>query len=92
MLISREQFMALTARINERETLAEVSPAVLTGSDELLPPLKEVAALSRQIAFNVAKKAQEEGLALKLDDEMIKAKIDKHFWVPEYRQYKRVSL
>ena len=74
------------------ETLAEVSPAVLTGSDELLPPLQEVAALSKQIAYNVAKKAQEEGLALKLDDDMIKAKIDKHFWVPEYRQYKRVSL
>lgn len=74
------------------ETLAECSPNANTGEGDLLPPLGEVAEVSKKIAFNVAKKAMEEGLALVLSDEMLENKIERNFWTPEYRQYKRVSI
>lgn len=74
------------------ETLAECSPNANTGKGDLLPPLEEVAEVSKKIAFNVAKKAMQEELALVLSDEMLKDKIERNFWNPEYRQYKRVSI
>lgn len=74
------------------ETLAECSPNANTGVGELLPPLKEVAELSKKIAFNVAKQAQKENLALAFDDDVLKGKIERNFWNPEYRKYKRVSI
>ncbi|MCY7295295.1 NAD-dependent malic enzyme [Alteromonas sp. a30] len=74
------------------QTLAECSPNANTGSGDLLPPLKKVAEVSKKIAFNVAKQAQAEQLALVLDDDMLLDKIERHFWTPEYRQYKRVSI
>jgi len=74
------------------ETLAAASPLANTGEGELLPPLTEIAQLSKDIAFAVAKVAYAEGLALALSDEELKAKIERNFWQPEYRQYKRISL
>jgi len=74
------------------ETLAAASPLANTGEGELLPPLTEIAQLSKDIAFAIAKVAFEQGLALELSDEEIQAKIERNFWKPEYRQYKRISL
>lgn len=74
------------------ETLAAASPLANTGKGELLPPLTEIAQLSKDIAFAIAKVAFEQGLALELSDEEILAKIERNFWQPEYRQYKRISL
>ena len=73
------------------KTLAEASPLANTGEGELLPPLKDIAKLSKSIAFAVAKVAQEQGLVLKISDEVLQAKINKNFWQPEYREYRRVS-
>jgi len=73
------------------ETLAEASPLANTGSGELLPPLTEISSLSKKIAFAVAKVAYQQKLALEISDEMLKAKIERNFWKPEYRQYKRIS-
>jgi malate dehydrogenase (oxaloacetate-decarboxylating) len=56
-----------------------------------LPPLTQLAELSKKIAFEVAKVAMQQGHALELDDESLQKKIDANFWKPEYRQYKRVS-
>ncbi|HET8816420.1 MAG TPA: NAD-dependent malic enzyme [Pseudidiomarina sp.] len=73
-------------------TLAEASPRVTGESEHLLPPITSIAALSQQIAFAVAKVAQEQGLALEISDETLRQRIDGHFWQPAYRNYKRVSI
>lgn len=73
------------------ETLAEASPLANTGSGGLLPPLTQLAQLSRKIAFAVAKMAMQQGYALEMDDESLTRKIESNFWKPQYRQYKRVS-
>lgn len=73
------------------ETLAAASPLANTGQGGLLPPLTELAELSKEIAFAVAKMAMSQGLALEMDDQLLKRKINDNFWKAEYRQYKRVS-
>jgi len=73
------------------ETLAKASPLANTGKGELLPPLTEIASLSKEIAFGVAKVAYKQNLALEISDEKLKAKIERNFWKPEYRHYKRIS-
>jgi malate dehydrogenase (oxaloacetate-decarboxylating) len=74
------------------KTLAAASPLANTGEGELLPPLTEIANLSKKIAFAVAQIAFEQQLALRIDDENLLAKIEENFWTPEYRQYKRISI
>jgi len=74
------------------ETLAENSPLANTGEGSLLPALTDIEALSKKIAFKVAKKAIEEGVALEISDDAILAAIEKNYWLPEYRNYKRCSL
>ena len=73
------------------ETLAAASPLANTGQGSLLPALSELSELSKKIAFEVAKIAQKQGLALEISDEELLQKIERNFWKPEYRQYKRVS-
>ena len=73
------------------ETLAAASPLANTGEGGILPPLTQLAELSKKIAFEVAKVAMRQGHALELDDAALLRKIDANFWKPEYRQYKRVS-
>jgi len=74
------------------ETLAEASPRANSGEGDLLPPITEIGELSKKIAFAVAKVAFKQGLALEINDEMLVAKIERNFWKPEYRQYKRISI
>jgi malate dehydrogenase (oxaloacetate-decarboxylating) len=72
--------------------LAEASPLAATGQGELLPALGEIAQLSKKIAFDVAKIAMQQNLALEVSDEILKERIERNFWMPEYRPYKRVSI
>ncbi|SFD20333.1 NAD-dependent malic enzyme [Pseudoalteromonas denitrificans] len=74
------------------ETLAASSPLANTGEGSLLPALTDIEILSKEIAFKVAKTAIEEGVALEISDEAIKASIEKNYWLPEYRNYKRRSI
>lgn len=85
-LISEEMLMITS------EALADASPLANDGEGALLPPLIDIASLSRKIAFAVGKVAQQQGLALETSDEVLKKAIDGHFWQPEYREYKRVSI
>lgn len=73
------------------ETLAAASPMVQTGAGALLPPLTEIATLSKKIAMVVAKVGQEQGVAPKLSDQALTAAIERHFWTPEYRDYHYVG-
>jgi malate dehydrogenase (oxaloacetate-decarboxylating) len=72
--------------------LAECSPVVTGEGDAVLPPLKDIQAVSRKIALAVAKQAQAEGLALETSEEMLQAAIERNFWMPNYRTYRRRSV
>jgi malate dehydrogenase (oxaloacetate-decarboxylating) len=85
-LISDEMLMATS------NTLANASPLARGNSNALLPPLQDIAELSKDIAFAVAKVAMQQGLALEQPDDALRASIEKNFWQPEYRPLKRVSL
>ena len=74
------------------EMLAESSPRANTGKGSLLPALTEIETLSKRIAFAVGKKAIEEGVALDISDDALWAAIDKNYWLPKYRNYKRSSI
>ncbi len=85
-LISDEMLMAAS------NALASASPLVNTGQGSLLPPLAAIAEISREIAFEVGKVAMEQGLALEMSDDALRASIERNFWKAEYRPYKRVSI
>jgi malate dehydrogenase (oxaloacetate-decarboxylating) len=74
------------------ETLAAASPLANNESDELLPPLTAIAQLSKDIAFAIAQVAFRQNLALPMSDEELLAKIERNFWKPVYRQYRRTSV
>jgi malate dehydrogenase (oxaloacetate-decarboxylating) len=72
-------------------TLADLSPVSILNTDGILPPLTELANLSRNIAFAVAKVAMSEGHARQISDEELSADIARNFWTPEYREYRRIA-
>ncbi len=73
------------------EQLAKASPMVQTGEGALLPPLTDIASLSKKIAFSIAKLGQQQGYAPPMTDEDLKAEIDTQFWLPTYREYELVK-
>ncbi|QJR80546.1 NAD-dependent malic enzyme [Alteromonas pelagimontana] len=85
-LISDEMLMAAS------DALASASPMVNNGVGALLPPLTQIAQLSREIAFAVARVAMQQELALEMTDEALRSSIERNFWQAEYRPYKRVSI
>ncbi|MBS64548.1 NAD-dependent malic enzyme [Salinisphaera sp.] len=74
------------------QALADNSPLGTTGEGALLPALSDVRELSQSIAFAVAKQAQADGVALKTSDETIAERVEKHFWYPRYRRYRRAAF
>ena len=73
-------------------TLAELSPATGSPSAPILPPLTELNNISKKIAFAVARTAQSEGYARDTAPEELELSIEKNFWKPEYREYKRIAM
>jgi malate dehydrogenase (oxaloacetate-decarboxylating) len=73
------------------EVLAAESPLTKTGQGSILPPLTDIASLSKKIAFGIGKLAQEQGLAEKISDEQLEGNIEANYWLPEYRMYQRVE-
>ena len=74
------------------ETLAETSPLAINGTGELLPDITLIPEVSKKIAFAVGKVAISQGLALEISDDHLRANIEKNYWTPVYREYKRLSL
>ncbi|MEZ8823180.1 NAD-dependent malic enzyme [Vibrio sp. 10N.261.55.A7] len=72
--------------------LSECSPLAINGQGALLPPLESIHSVSKKIAFAVAKKAIEQGVALEITDEALESAIEQHFWQPVYRRYKRTAF
>lgn len=73
------------------EVLAAESPLMKTGQGSILPPLTDIASLSKKIAFGIGKLAQEQGLAEVISDEQLQENIEDNYWMPEYRIYNRVD-
>ena len=73
------------------EALASTSPSANGESKALLPAIDDIARISRDIAFAIGKVAQEQGHALNISDEKLRENIDRIFWEPQYRPYKRRS-
>jgi malate dehydrogenase (oxaloacetate-decarboxylating) len=71
--------------------LAECSPLGRDGEGPLLPSLTDIHSVSKEIAFWVAKTAQLQGVALQTSDDVTRHNIEKNFWLPEYREFRRVA-
>lgn len=72
--------------------LAKQAPIVRQTGTQLLPALADIQEISRTIAFEVACQAQEDGVALRSDEDTIRQAIDRHFWRPRYRRYLRRAV
>lgn len=72
--------------------LADNSPLGVDGEGPLLPALGRVRQLSRSIAFAVARQAQADGVALQTNEEQIRQSVERNFWYPRYRHYRRAAF
>ncbi|ATJ84220.1 NAD-dependent malic enzyme [Halomonas beimenensis] len=72
--------------------LAREAPVAKTGQGAVLPALSDIRELSKAIAFEVAAQAQQEGVALQTDGPTLRAAIERNFWTPVYRRYRRRSF
>jgi malate dehydrogenase (oxaloacetate-decarboxylating) len=84
-LVSDEMLMVAST------TLAELSPGQEDQSSAVLPPLTALPQISRKIAFKVAKAAIAQDLAREMTDDELLASIERNFWTPAYREYRRVA-
>ncbi|MBB5211597.1 NAD-dependent malic enzyme [Microbulbifer hydrolyticus] len=69
--------------------LAENAPVVKEGSGALLPSLSNIREVGKAIARAVGKQAQEDGVAPGITEEKLEKNIEKNFWSPNYRRYRR---
>jgi len=72
-------------------TLAELSADSDYGAGAILPSLTKLPEISRKIAFAVAKVAQDQGFAFPIPDDDLRSAIERNFWTPAYREYRRVA-
>jgi malate dehydrogenase (oxaloacetate-decarboxylating) len=84
-LVSDEMLMVSST------TLAELSPGQEDQSSAVLPPLTALPQISRKIAFAVAKTAIAQDLAREMTDDELLASIERNFWTPVYREYRRIA-
>lgn len=82
--VSDDMFMAATL------ALSDAAPALHETNGALLPDLENIRQVSEKIAFAVAKKAIQEGLADKRSDAEIKSRIKATMWQPKYREMEPV--
>ena len=84
-LVSDEMLMIAST------TLAKLSPGQEDQSSAVLPPLTSLPEISRKIAFQIARTAIDQELARDMTDEELLASIDRNFWTPAYREYRRIA-
>ncbi|WP_413528399.1 NAD-dependent malic enzyme [Rahnella inusitata] len=73
-------------------TLAECSPLATEGTGSLLPDVDDIQGVSKCIAMEVAKAAQLQGVAMVTSEDTLSKAIERNFWAPQYRTYKRTSF
>ncbi|AQQ69121.1 NAD-dependent malic enzyme [Microbulbifer agarilyticus] len=72
--------------------LAENAPVVKEGSGALLPAMSNIREVGKAIAMAVGLQAQEDGVAPGITQEKLEKNIEKNFWSPNYRRYRRVAF
>lgn len=72
--------------------LAECSPKLQDPTANLLPDLDQIQHISKIIALRVAQAAIDDGVAPKVGFDVLQKAIDTNFWIPKYREYKRVTF
>jgi malate dehydrogenase (oxaloacetate-decarboxylating) len=63
--------------------------AACAGAGQMLPPLRDVQAVSKRIAFAVGMAAQRDSVAPPQSEQDLSAAIEQDFWQPVYRSYSR---
>ena len=71
--------------------LAEFTITHAASDNCLYPSLRDLRAVSRLIAFHVAKTARDEGFGQSLDDKALHAAIEEFCWFPEYPETDHAS-
>jgi malate dehydrogenase (oxaloacetate-decarboxylating) len=71
--------------------LAEHAPVVKKGEGAMLPDLGNIREITKYIALKVGLQAQEDGVAPGVTEEKLSASIERNFWYPGYRKYRRRS-
>ena len=66
------------------KALGEQSPALRDPSASLLPNVGTIRAVALEVAYGVARKAQEEGLAPERKPEALRQALVDSQWTPEY--------
>jgi malate dehydrogenase (oxaloacetate-decarboxylating) len=69
------------------KALGEHSPALQDPAASLLPSVKTIREVAVEIAYALALKAQEEGLAPACEPERLRREVVESQWIPEYRSY-----
>jgi malate dehydrogenase (oxaloacetate-decarboxylating) len=72
--------------------LSELSPVHGDRTAPLLPPLKQVRAVSRHVAIAVAEEAMRRKVAAKLSRDELERRIDDKMWTPKYLPYRRKKM
>ncbi|MGL3044462.1 NAD-dependent malic enzyme [Acinetobacter pecorum] len=78
--------------IASSNALADCSPKLQDPQADLLPSLDSLQTISKQIALKVALAAIEDGVASKVSVESLQQAIERNFWTPKYRDYKRSTF
>ena len=84
VLISEASRLTDSMFLAAAQALAEFTAAHPAGDGCLYPSLRELRAVSKQIAFKVAQRARDEGLGRDLDDQSIRRAIEEFCWLPSY--------
>lgn len=84
--VTDKMFMAASV------ALADCSPQATGKGEGLLPELGEIREVSLKIAFAVASQAIDDGVTSGITLNELSKAIERNFWYPEYREYRRVSL
>ncbi len=72
--------------------LASLSPLANRGSGALLPSIADSRSISPVIAKAVYRQAILDGVSTEVTDAEIDERVEKNFWKPEYRNYKRAPF
>jgi len=76
-------------RVTERMMRAAAERlASMTQGEHLFPAMNDIRKVSGHIAFAVAKTAMEDGVAARIDDDALRARIFDEIWEPKYVRYR----
>jgi malate dehydrogenase (oxaloacetate-decarboxylating) len=78
--------------VSAARALSEMSPALNDRMASLFPDLKDIRAVSRQVAIAVGSEAQRSGLAEASSRAELEKKVDEKMWDPRYLRYRKEAV